>query len=160
MLLACSPTYNWREVQVGHAPLRALLPCKPERAERPVSMGGHEATLEMASCEAGGATFAVSAMALPDGMDRNATAQAWKVATLASLKSTADQAKDWPVPVNAKLAAVGWQATGVRHTGQAVQAHVVALTRGQELFQVAVYGDLPPEAMATLLDGLQFDGAP
>ena len=35
---ACSPVFNWREVPVGES-LVAMLPCKPDRAERSLPMG-------------------------------------------------------------------------------------------------------------------------
>ena len=55
--LACSPVFNWREVPVGES-LVAMLPCKPDRAERSLPMGAATVPIDMAGCEAGGATFA------------------------------------------------------------------------------------------------------
>src|SRR5689334_7855840 len=59
-LAACSPTFNWREVPIADAGLVALLPCKPDRAERALPLGAESVRVDMAGCEAGGATFAVA----------------------------------------------------------------------------------------------------
>jgi hypothetical protein len=159
-LLACSPTFNWREVRVGDAALLALLPCKPEKAERQVPVQGQQATLHMASCDVGDATFAVALLRLPEGVDAVAAAQAWKLASLTSLKSTPEQARDWPLPARAGMPMAGWQASGVRHTGQPVQARVLPLARGRELYQAALYGDVPADVLTTWVDGLRFVAAP
>ena len=52
----CSPTLNWRETRFDGADLTAMLPCKPDRAERTVPLAGRDAPLRMQGCEAGGAT--------------------------------------------------------------------------------------------------------
>ena len=59
-LAACSPTFNWREVPVGDAGVVALLPCKPDRATRADAARHRGGAVDMAGCEAGGATFAVA----------------------------------------------------------------------------------------------------
>lgn len=159
-LAGCSPTFNWREVRVGDAAVLALMPCKPEQAERQVPMHGHMTTLHMASCDVAGTTFAVATMRVPDGVAPSDAALAWKAATLASLKAPGALARDWPLPARTGWPSVGWQADGVRHNGQPVRARVVAVGRGQILHQFAVYGDLSPEVLTAWLDGMRFAPAP
>jgi len=159
-LVGCSPTFNWREVRVGDAAVLALMPCKPEQAERQVPMQERLTSLHLASCDVGAATFAVATLRVPDGMVPAEVAQAWKLATLASLKAPASQARDWPLPTRSDWPAVGWQAEGVRHNGQPVRARVVAVGRGHMLHQLVVYGDLPPDAMSAWLDGMRFAPTP
>lgn len=65
-MLACTPTFNWRDVSFEQAPAGALLPCKPDRGSRPVELAGQKITMHMAGCEAGGAMFAVALLELPD----------------------------------------------------------------------------------------------
>ena len=62
-LAACTPSLNWRQVPVVQ--LAALLPCKPDHAERQVELLGAQQALAMWGCEAGGALFAVSQMPVP-----------------------------------------------------------------------------------------------
>jgi hypothetical protein len=58
-LLACSPTFNWREVRVESTGLKAMFPCKPDHAMRSVDVAGRPVSLQALACDAGGATFAV-----------------------------------------------------------------------------------------------------
>ena len=37
---ACTPSLNWREVRLAPTTAVALLPCKPDRAERSEPLGG------------------------------------------------------------------------------------------------------------------------
>lgn len=47
MLTACTPTFNWRDVRVEPTGLKAMLPCKPEKASREVSMVERKVDLEL-----------------------------------------------------------------------------------------------------------------
>ena len=77
MAAACSPVFNWREVPVGgNAELVALLPCKPDRAQRDLRIGDQTVAVTMIGCEAGGATFAVAQAGASD----TAQAQSWLAA--------------------------------------------------------------------------------
>jgi hypothetical protein len=72
LLIACTPTFNWRDVSFEQAPATALLPCKPDRASRPVELAGQKLMMHMAGCEAGGAMFAVALLELPDAKQSTA----------------------------------------------------------------------------------------
>jgi hypothetical protein len=71
-LLACTPTFNWRDVSFEQAPVTALLPCKPDRGSRQVPLAGQQLTMHMAGCEAGGAMFAVALVELKDAQQSQA----------------------------------------------------------------------------------------
>jgi hypothetical protein len=77
---ACSPTFNWREVPSGGdgAELVTLLPCKPDRARREMSLGDQSVTVSMAGCEAGGATFAVAQVSAADAAQAQRWLAAWR----------------------------------------------------------------------------------
>jgi hypothetical protein len=77
-LLACTPTFNWRDVSFEQAPATALLPCKPDRGSRAVELAGQKLTMHMAGCEAGGAMFAVSLVELTDAQQSAAVLNALK----------------------------------------------------------------------------------
>ena len=81
LLVACSPTFNWREVPVGPGGLVALLPCKPDRAVRQLPLGTETVSVDMAGCEAGGATFAVAHAATDGPTQAEAWLRAWRAAT-------------------------------------------------------------------------------
>lgn len=94
-LAACSPPLDWRAVRMEGAGLEALLPCKPDRAARPVELGGRTVELSMAGCRADGATFAVSHMVLDgsaDATDAGAVLAQWRTATLGRMGVSAADA--------------------------------------------------------------------
>lgn len=161
VLGACSPTYNWRELRLEGAPLLALLPCKPESAERQVPLTHPDAaptTLHMRSCEAGGQTFALAWARLTDITLAPAAVASWRAASLQSLRVPASQAvnADWPVSVAGATMVVGVQAAGFDHRGQPVQSRTVYFVRGNHVFQAAMYGQqLPEDAQDAFFGGLQ-----
>lgn len=160
----CSPAFNWRDVRAEGSSFRVTLPCKPESAQRTVGMAGHAVSLSMLSCDTGGLTFAVASLKVPEGMAATEVVQAWQHASQVSLKVPAGQAQPWVPDVRvvpgSGVAVLGWRAVGARPDGSAVQAHVAVLTRGDEVAQVAVYGDIKPEVMAQWLEGVVPDAKP
>lgn len=74
---ACTPTFNWRDVPVGDGSLVALLPCKAERSSRDVALDGRAATVQVAGCQAGGATFAVAVAEADDPVQAQAWLASW-----------------------------------------------------------------------------------
>ena len=64
---ACSPTWNWRELRLEHAPIRIQLPCKPEQASRRMPLAGEVVDLNMTGCATQGMTFAVTSARLDAG---------------------------------------------------------------------------------------------
>lgn len=172
-LAGCSPTYNWREVRPEGAPLRAMLPCKPDRAERALPLLGPQAAavpVWMLSCTAGGHRFALAAARLPDGVPAARVLRDWRLAAWASLQQAPADAlagasdaapPGWShggrVPAGATLAQ-HWQGPGVDVEGHALRAEFMLAARERWLVQLAVYGPgLGPESRATLFEGLGFD---
>ena len=80
VLGACSPTLNWRTVDVSGTPLSVMLPCKPDQATREVDWGKGPQPLAMLGCEAGGATWAVSHLLVAQPTDAPAVAEQWQQA--------------------------------------------------------------------------------
>lgn len=85
LLAACSPTFNWREVPIAESGLTALLPCKADRADRTLPLGAESVKVDMAGCEAGGATFAIAHASADGAAQAEAWLSAWRTATRAQL---------------------------------------------------------------------------
>lgn len=155
--VACSPALNWREVPLQG--LAALLPCKPDHAERKLQLGPSDVTLRMSGCEAAGALYAISHVRVTDPSQLQATHHAWRQATLAAMQATSDSMPPRP-PVShsigqAKAAPNPEKLGGKRPDGSAVQAQLMWLNKGQDLYHVAVYGPkLPPEMTELLFSEL------
>jgi hypothetical protein len=161
--VSCSPTFNWRDAPVGDDGLVALLPCKPDRATRemPLGAGGAAVKVDMAGCEAGGATFAV-AYAVANDADQAVTwLDAWQHAvraqpSTAGATETAVQvvrAAGTPSPLRIDTTAT---APGERGAG----THVLwfAQLRGGKvsLYQATVLGQpSSDDAVTTFFDGLR-----
>ncbi|VWX59918.1 conserved hypothetical protein [Burkholderiales bacterium 8X] len=161
LLLGCSPTFNWREVPVGPAGAVALLPCKAERASRNLPLGAESVAIDMAGCEAGGATFAVARAHAVDAQQAAAWLEAWRSATRAQLagrrltESAAQLARaaSKPAPARLDTAAAGTEA-------DAAQAHMVWFAHpvgtSVDLYQATVIGrPTSPEAVGTFFEGLR-----
>ncbi|TSE24903.1 hypothetical protein Tsedi_01763 [Tepidimonas sediminis] len=149
-LAACSPALDWRDAGLA-APLLALLPCKPERAERAVPLLGPQAapvTLRMASCTAGGATWALAEARLPDGAQAAAALAAWQRAAWATLGAPPAAAEAGALPPGwAEVPCAGRGAAlqrclrgpGRAPDGRAVRAELHWSARGPWLVQAAAY---------------------
>lgn len=161
---ACSPVLNWRDVPLEG--LVALLPCKPDHAQRSVQLGSQNTVLQMSGCEAGGALYAISHVHIPDTTQVDATQAAWRQSTLDSLQANVVQTQSLPLakPVPGKTqtrTTTGAMAAdtafnvekldGKRPDGTSVQAQLVWLAKGQDIYHVAVYGAKLDQEMSELL---------
>ena len=158
-LVACNPTFNWREWPVQGTPLRAWMPCKPERASRPVPMLGAPVELHMHACETGGLRFALAWADVGQEALVPAALTAWRGASLQTLRVTAaapdDPALAWPVNVPGVPQVQGVQAQGTDPQGQPVLSRAAYFSRGTQVFQAAVYGArLDEEALNAFFAGL------
>ena len=157
--IACSPTFNWREVAVEATGLKAMLPCKPDKGSRTVPMAGRDVELHALSCDAGGATFAVLHADLGDAGRSGEVLGQWKTATLANMRGAA--VRETPFrPAGAldlpqSLQVVG---RGQRADGSAVEGQAGYFARGSRVFQAVVYADrLKPEEVEPFFAGLRFE---
>ncbi len=155
-LVACSPALNWRAVQL-HG-LSAMLPCKPDRAQRTVQLGAAEVGLEMAGCEAGGALYAISHTRVESALRADAARAAWRQQTLATMRAAAVQEAPLRMLSADDLMRTAQRITaqGQRPDGSAVNAQLLWLTSGADLYHVAVYADpLTDEMTEMLFSGLR-----
>ncbi|RYX90939.1 MAG: hypothetical protein EOO28_27465 [Comamonadaceae bacterium] len=156
LLAACNPVFNWREARADNGTLVALLPCKPDRASRSVSLAGQALELKMMGCDAGGATFAVSHATLADPSRANEVLAQWRLATLANMGAAAPRdAAFLPRGALAVPSSVQTVAVGRRADGLPVLAHAAWFARGAEVFHAVVYADqMSPEVAETFFSGL------
>lgn len=144
-LVACSPNLNWRAVPVEQ--LAALLPCKPDHAERQVDLGGAQRPLSMWGCEAGGALFAVSHVRITAPTTSAQVIAAWQRAALRNIPGATPQVLPFNAPAlktttlagQAPAPGVMVRASGQRVDGQAVQAQLAWFSRGPDVYHLAVY---------------------
>ena len=161
-LVACNPTFNWREVDPDTSTLVALLPCKPDKASRVVSLAGRQpVVLDMLGCDAGGATFAIAHAEISDPAQAGEMLAQWRAVTLANLRATSST--DAPFTPKGSLAlpqSVLVVASGQRADGHAVTAHAAwfaqSSSSGIQLFHAVVYANkIGPEVTETFFSGLK-----
>ncbi|WP_076997914.1 hypothetical protein [Variovorax sp. KK3] len=160
LLGACSPVFNWREVPIADDGLVALLPCKPDRATRSLPLGpGATITVDMAGCEAGGATFAVAHATADDAAQAERWMNAWRAATrsqlvgrsVAEVPATLLRASPSPAPVRLDVQDA---------PGSPPPAHMLWFAQQRAgkiaLYQATVLGrPESADALTTFLEGLR-----
>ncbi|CAM3536029.1 hypothetical protein [Paracidovorax anthurii] len=167
-LAGCSPSLDWRTVDLEGAGLGVMLPCKPDRAVRTVAWDGRSMELAMAGCDADGATFAVSHMVLQGeagAAQADAALGRWHEAVRGRMQASADAAAPFTLPGALALPqSVRAEIHGVRPgDGRAVVAHAVWFARAEatgaeprmRLYHAVVYAPEPRPAVAdTFFAGL------
>jgi hypothetical protein len=167
-LAACSPTFNWREVRPDNTGLTLLLPCKPDKGEKAVPLGGPPTALRMLGCDVADATFAVAVADIGDASRAQAVLGQWQALTLANMKAApvgtgpgAAQAAPFVASGLAGVPALRVVASGQRADGRAVAGQAVYFSRGSQLFQVVLYADrIDPEVAETFFSSLKLQAAP
>ena len=157
-LAACNPTFNWRDVRPEGTKLAALMPCKPDKAQRTVPMAGQQTELNLLSCDAGGVTFAVSMADVKDAAKAATVLAQWQSATLVNIKSTQaapDAAFKLPGLASGGIIV---KAIGQRANGQALSSQAVYFAQGSHVFQAVMYADIiAPDIADTFFSGLKFE---
>ena len=159
LLAACNPTFNWRDVRPDETPLGLLLPCKPDKAEKIVPLGGRPTPLRMLGCDAGGATFAVAVADVADAARAAEVLTQWQGLTLANMKAGTPQVTPLALKGAAALPApVLVKAQGRRADGTAVSGQAAYFAQGTQVFQVVVYADkLAPDVAETYFASLSLE---
>lgn len=156
MLGACSPSFNWRTWSAGGAPLQAMIPCKPDVAQRTVNMAGANAELHLHSCDNEGLRFALAWVAVPSTVDAQVVMAQWQKASAQSLNSQRPAVPMDRPAVRGATHSAWWQLQGQDHRGQPVLSQTVYFTDGQRVYQAAVYGQPWDEpVLAPFWEGLK-----
>lgn len=164
LLAACTPQLNWRELRLAPTSAVALLPCKPDHAERSVPLGGVPTTLVVNGCEAGGATFALMSASVAAGRAPDELLAGWQQATLANMRAAGTLDVQSFHPPNAlplahaqRLVAEGQQADGRAVVAQAVWSARAAAGGGTELLHAVMYAaQAQPEVADAFFAGIRW----
>jgi hypothetical protein len=139
-LAACSPTFNWRQVRAEPSTLQAMMPCKPEMAQRPVPMAGRQVELKVLGCDAGGASFALLFADIGEAGRSGEVLAQWKQATLSNLRAVGAQELPFlPKGGVALRESVQVIVSGKRSDGSDVESHAAYFAKGSQVFQAVIY---------------------
>lgn len=163
-LSACTPSLNWRELPLPPTGAQALLPCKPDHAERSVPLGGQPTELAVLGCEAGGATFAVMATKVGAGRMPDELLAGWEQATLGNMKATGETTRQpfqpaggLPLAHAQRVVAHGQAPNGRPVHAQGVWTARAAEGGGTELVHAVMYSERPqPEVADAFFAGLKW----
>jgi hypothetical protein len=156
-LVACSPTFDWREFEPAGSGLRVSFPCRPDRHARSVAVAGVATPMEMLVCSTGGATFAIAFASLADPAAVQVALSDWRAAAVANL----DGKEPRPLPLRLAGAPAGAQADmlvlqGRRPDGTSVRQQAAFFSKGLRAYQASVIGsELPAEATDLFFSGLK-----
>lgn len=152
-LVACSPTYDWREVRGEGAGYMVLLPAKPSAHTRAVNLDGVQVQMTMTGAETDDVSFTVATAELPDAEQARRALQAMKTAMLRNVGASASQ--DKPVTVAGATEAAEVTATGgADASGRPRLMAARFFVRERRVFQMVVLGrenGVSQEAIETFL---------
>lgn len=158
-LVGCTPALNWREWRAPGSTLVALLPCKPQQAERSLALAGRPVRLALVSCDADGATWALTHADVGDPAQVGPALVALREAALGNIGAdrASDEAAAQVPGATPHREARAFSAAGRRPGGAAVQSRVALFAHGTTVWQATVLAPrLDTEAAATFFGALRF----
>ena len=155
-LAGCSPALDWREVRPETGDVVALFPCKPDRVAREVPLAGQRVRMQMLSCSAGGAVFALSGSDVGEPARVAPALEALRSTAAANLSAAPASAAAFAVPGATPNPQAGRLVlAGRRPDGTALAAQAGFFARGTMVWQASVIGSATAEAAETFFAGLR-----
>jgi hypothetical protein len=138
LLCACSPTLNWRDVDVGPQ-TRVQFPCKPDHTERSLALAGVPTQAAMWVCDAGGLSWSATVLDVGDPARLSTVLRASRLSLASRLQGSEESVH--PVQIagmtpNAEARRV--VIAGKPGEGPPAQAEAVFVARGLQVFQFVV----------------------
>jgi hypothetical protein len=138
LLAACSPTLNWRDVDVG-LQTKVQFPCRPEHAERSLVLAGTPMRTEMWVCDAGGLSWSVTVLDVNDPTRLTAVLRESRLSLATRLQGGEESVQRVRIagmtPNDESRRVV---IAGPAGAGKSVRAEAVFAVRGLQVFQLVV----------------------
>ncbi|MBB3214487.1 hypothetical protein FHW67_003805 [Herbaspirillum sp. Sphag1AN] len=154
--VACSPQYNWREVQEPAWSYSVLMPDKPASVTRAIDLNGTNIDMNMLAAEVSHVTFAVGAATLSDAAQAHAALASMRTALLRNISGQALSQpidKDWQPPGEAiELVANG------NANGHPIRLMALLVAKDARIYQVLMMGDehhMPRQSIQTFFTSFQ-----
>jgi hypothetical protein len=151
LLSACSPKYDWREIQSNEAPYVIAFPAKPSQQTRTIQLEGQSIAMTMSSTLVDGLTFAVTSAKMADPAKAQAALPVLKKALINNVQGAVKQESKLKLRVGEgeQVELAGSQNRQGRTRQIGVRARFVR--HGAYIYQLVVTG--PQEKLvATTLD--------
>jgi hypothetical protein len=141
MLSACSPALNWRQVRPVDSGVEALFPCKPDQVSRQVLLAGAPIRMQLASCSADGAVFALGHADVANAGSVNTSLAELMKAAVSNVGDARPVVSNWTV--RGAVAHPGGQhliLKAQRPGGRTLGMHAVFFAHGTRVYQASVVG--------------------
>jgi len=156
LLAACSPDYDWRELDVADGRVRAAFPAKVRTEARDLSLAGTPLRFSLAAAEAHHAVYAVGYAALPPEVAGDpAASRAIAAALMQSLYANLGADSPDPVPTYGQDIEVHGEAA---HAGGRSWLLARVWVRNGMLIEAVAAGaegKLPPERAREFMDAVR-----
>ncbi len=154
---ACAPALDWREVRPEGGDLSLLMPCRPSRQARSVTLAGRPVALVLTACTAGDQTWGLAFADMADPALVGPALEALQRAAAANLGAEGGATKPFePRGATPNAAAVHTRLAGRMPDGAAVAEEAAFFSRGTTVYQATVLGPtVPSEGAATFFDSLR-----
>jgi hypothetical protein len=155
-LAACTPTLNWREVQLEGGAV-ALFPCKPQHQTRTLALAGEPVALTLHACEAAGLRFAIAQADVQSPSRVEDALAALAAAQARNLQTSLPAGEAAQVPgMTPNVQARRYALSGRRPDGSGVQAQLLLFARGTQVLQATVLDGAPDApAVHTFMEALR-----
>ena len=155
-LSACSPTLDWRAVRPEGSGIAMSFPCKPERRARDVVLQGLAVRMDLLSCAAGGATYAIAFADVPVPAQVGPALAALHAQAGANVGAPPAALDDGPVAGMTPNPHAGRVAlSGRLPDGAPVQVRAAFFAKGLRVYQASVVGADPDgDAVQTFFSAL------
>ncbi len=149
LLVACSPSLDWRQMRPEGWGLSLDMPCRPASQTRAVPLAGSPVELTLLVCHVGEHTFAVASADLADPARVGPALSALGQAALANVQGRIDREQAANVKgMTPHAAARHWWLTGRLPNGQVVVEQVLVFAHGPRVFQMTLIGPSVDERLA------------
>ncbi len=157
MLVACSPTLDWRQVRPEGWGLVASWPCRPTLQARSVPLAGPAVELGLLSCTADEHRFAIASADVADPARVGLALKALAAAAQANVQGVVEAERVALVPgMTPQPAARWWRVQGRLPDGQPVREQVLVFAQGMRVFQATLVGPVADDTLAkTFFDSIE-----
>jgi hypothetical protein len=136
----------------------AQLPCKPSRHARQIELAGQRVDMNLMSCQAGDATWAVAWVEQADVRSIAQMLEAWRLASTRNVAAERSQTLSLNIPGATPQPTAGyWRSGGKRPDGTSVMQEMALFSHGVHIFQATVLtGHAPLPEASVFFSGLRF----
>lgn len=155
-LAACSPSLDWREAHLEGSGVAMLFPCRVDRHERDVRMGGVVLRMQMRSCRAADVSFSLTYVDAPSAAQVDPLMREWRERVESNLGGSG-AARPFAVPgATPNERSALWRVDGRLPDGRRVVEHAAFFVKGLRLYQAAAIGEaLPADAVETFFGAIK-----